>query len=222
MCDARLCGVERTVDNDRAAGAWAWLAGVAGALVLAALTVGVVVDGGPLPGELRVVRWSQSLGGPVPTLAEFVRATTSTEACLVASLLPAGWLVRRHGRRAAPAILIVLCSVLVVQPVMKELVDRPRPTADQVDVRAEHTSMSFPSGHSLSTTTTWGAASLAAWRARRRAWAPVLAIPVVVTGLSSSIQGVHWPSDALAGTIVGGFAAWWVMRVVPRWGERRD
>jgi undecaprenyl-diphosphatase len=164
----------------------------------------------------------QSRGEPVPTLAEFVRATTSTKACLVAALLPAGWLVRRHGRRAAPAILIALCCMLVVQPALKELIDRPRPTADQVDVRAEHTSMSFPSGHSQSATATWGAASLVVWRARRRVWAAGLAIPVVVTGLSSSIQGVHWPSDALAGTIVGGFAAWWIMRVVPLSGGRRD
>ena len=61
-----------------------------------------------------------------------------------------------------------------------------------------------------------------AWRARRRVWATALAIPAVATGLSSSIQGVHWPSDALAGTIVGGFAAWWISRIVARAGERRD
>lgn len=195
---------------------------MAAALLLTVLTARVVIDGGPLSGELRVVRWWQSLGEPVPTLAEFVRATTSTEACLVASLLPAAWLVRRHGRRAAPAILIVLCSTLVVQPLMKELIDRQRPTAEQVDVRAETTSMSFPSGHSLSTTTTWGAASLVALRAGRRAWAAALAVPVVATGLSSSIQGVHWPSDALAGTILGGFAAWWISRIVARAGGRRD
>lgn len=213
VCDARLWGVEGTVDNDRGAGTWAWLAAAASALVLVALTVAVVRDGGPLAGELRVVRWWQSLGEPAPTLAEFVRATTSTEACLVASLLPAAWLVRRHGRRAAPAILIVLCSTLVVQPLMKELVDRPRPTAEQVEVRAEHTSMSFPSGHSLSTTTTWGAAALYALRRSRFALAAGLALPVVVTGMSSSIQGVHWPSDALAGTIVGGLAAWYIVEV---------
>jgi undecaprenyl-diphosphatase len=130
--------------------------------------------------------------------------------------------VRRHGRRAAPAIVIALMSMLVLQPVTKELIDRPRPTADHVDVRAEHTSTSFPSGHSLSTTTTWGAAGLVTWRAQRRRWAAVLTIPVALTGVSSSVQGVHWPSDAVAGTIIGGFAAWWIMRVVPRSGERRD
>jgi membrane-associated phospholipid phosphatase len=214
--------VERAVENGREAGAWAWPSAVVGAVVLAALTVAVVRDGGPLPGELRVVRWWQSVGEPVPTLAEFVRVTTSTEACLAVSLLPAAWLVRRHGRGAAPAILIVLCSTLVVQPLFKELVDRPRPTADQVDVRAEHTSTSFPSGHSLSTAATWGASSLVAWRARRRVWAAALAMPVALTGLSSSVQGVHWPSDALAGTIVGGFAAVWISRIVARAGERRD
>jgi membrane-associated phospholipid phosphatase len=213
--------VHQGADDDPAV-RWAGLAGAVAAALLVALTVAVLVDGGPLPGELRLVRWWQSVGEPVPALAEFVRATTSTEACMVASLPAAWWLVRRHGRRAAPAIVIALLSMLVLQPVTKELIDRPRPTADQVDVRAAHTSMSFPSGHSLSTTTTWGAASLLAWRSRRRGSAVLLAVPVALTGVSSSVQGVHWPSDAVAGTIIGAFAAWWIMRVVPRSGERRD
>lgn len=191
----------------------AWVA--AGAMaVLALLTVSVLVADGPLPGELRIVRWLQSLGEPVRSFAAFVRVSTDTEACLLAAVLGAVWLWRRHGGRVLPAIAIVLLTLLAVQPVTKELVDRQRPTAAQVDVRAEHTSMSYPSGHSLSTTATWGAASLYAARVRRRAWSAALAVPVVTTGVASSIQGVHWPSDALAGTIMGAIAAWWIVRTL--------
>lgn len=175
--------------------------------MLALLTVAVLVHPGPLPGELSLVHRLQRLGEPVPSLASFVRLTTSTEACLLASVGPAVWLVRRDRRRGAIAIAIGLLTMLAVQPLSKVVIDRPRPAVEQVDVRADHDSKSFPSGHSLSTTTTWGAGALIGWRMRRRLLATGLAVPVVATGWSSSVQGVHWPTDAIAGTIIGGWAA---------------
>jgi undecaprenyl-diphosphatase len=188
---------------------------VAAALaLLAGLTLAVLVHPGPLPGELAYVDWLQSLGGPVPEAAELVRLVTGTEGSLVVGALPAVWLVRRRGRAGAAAVLVVVVAMLVVQPLFKELVDRPRPDATQVDVRAEHSSTSFPSGHSLSTTALYGVAVGLALRERRRAPALLAAVPVVVTGVASGVQGVHWPSDALAGTITGALAAALAVRLL--------
>ena len=187
---------------------------VAAVVVAVTLTWAVLADPGPLPGDLWLVRHAQALGQPVPALAGFVRRTTSTESCLIATLPALVWLGRRHRRVAAGALAIALASVLVVQPVSKQLVDRPRPSHDLVEVRAEYTSMSYPSGHSLSTTTTWGAAAGYVWRRGRRKWAALLAMPVLLTGASSSVQGVHWPSDAVAGTLIGGLAAWLIVRAL--------
>ena len=185
-------------------------------LVLAFLTWAVVVRSGPLPGDLWVVRNAQELGQPVPTLAELVRLTTSTEACLIASIPAIVWLRRHHPLSVLPIVVIGLTWMLGVQPVSKELVDRPRPSEQQVDVRADHSSESYPAGHSLSTTATWGAASAYAWRNGRRWSAAALGLPVLLTGISSSVQGVHWPSDALAGTIIGGLAAWLIVWMLSR------
>jgi len=192
----------------------AWVLWGAGVLVavLVALTVAVVVHPGPLPGELGYIRWLQARGEPLATIADVVRATTGTEAGVVVAVLFAVLLGRRYGRAVLPAVAVALVAMLVVQPLYKEIVDRPRPDATQVEVRAEHTSKSFPSGHSLSTTAVWGAAAGFAWTRRRRAWAVVAAVPVVLTGFSSAVQGVHWPSDAIAGTITGGFAAWVIVQ----------
>jgi len=187
-----------------------------------ALAIAVIAEPGPLPGELGLVRQTQRLGQPWPALASLVRLSTGTEACLLAALPVTVWLGRRYGRAAAPAIVVALASMLVVQPVTKEIVDRPRPSERLVDVRADYSSESFPSGHSLSTTTTWGAASAYAWRAGRRRWALLLAAPVLLTAASSAIEGVHWASDALAGTLLGGIAAWLIVRSlgVSRGGRR--
>jgi membrane-associated phospholipid phosphatase len=59
----------------------------------------------------------------------------------------------------------------------------------------------------LGTTAVWGFAAALALRRRRRDLAVVLALPIALTFASSSIQGVHWPSDALGGTLVGAIAA---------------
>ena len=109
------------------------------------------------------------------------------------------------------AVSVCLVSMLLVQPLSKELVDRDRPSSAEVEVRAEHSSRSHPSGHSLSTATTWGAAALYASRLGRRRLAAALAMPIACTAVASGIHGVHWASDAVAGTIVGGAAAWWAI-----------
>lgn len=187
---------------------------VAMAAIATALAIAVVVRPGPLPGELAIVGWLQSLGQPVPALTDVVRFTTGTEGALVVAAVPAGLLVRRCGRRGVVAVAIAAATMLVAQPVLKELVDRPRPSAELVDVRAEHTSMSFPSGHSMSTATVWGAAALVAAGRGRHGVAAALCVPIALTGVASSVQGVHWPSDAIAGTMLGGIAAIAIARTV--------
>jgi membrane-associated phospholipid phosphatase len=180
------------------------------------LAVAVVIHPGPLPGEVPWVRRWQTLAEPVPTLAEWIHLTTSTQATLVVAALPAWWLIRRYRRAGAVAVVIVAGTMLVAQPLLKEVVDRPRPTDAQVDVRAPYTSKSFPSGHSMSTTAAWGLGAIVAAR-RERPWlAIVLCIPIVLTAAASQVQGVHWPSDALAGTLIGAVAAASAAAVLPR------
>jgi undecaprenyl-diphosphatase len=175
--------------------------------IATALAVAVVVNPGPLPGEVWVVRRWQTLDEPVPTLAEWVRLTTSTQAALVVGAVPALWAIRRYRRAGAVAVAIVAGTMLVAQPVLKEVVDRPRPTEAQVDVRAPYTSKSFPAGHSMSTTAVWGAAAIVAARHRRPLLAGALCVPIALTAAATQVQGVHWASDVLAGTLLGGLAA---------------
>lgn len=186
------------------------LAPALGATALAcvvALAIVVVGHPEPLPGEVAYVRWLQDLGEPVPTLADVVRATTGTEAALLVALVPAGWLLWRDRRAGLLTVAIAAGTMLVVQPAVKELVDRPRPSAEVVEIRAEHSSKSFPSGHSMSTTTVWGAAAGVAWQRRRRGLAAAAAVPVVATFFASGVHGVHWPTDAIGGTLLGACAA---------------
>lgn len=183
-------------------------------VMVVGLSLLVVAHPGPLPGEVGYIRWLQARGEPLGAMAEGVRLTTSTEAALVVMIVPSVWLAVRHRARGVLAVAVALAVMLVVQPTAKELIDRPRPTPEHVEVRAEHTSKSFPSGHSMSTTTVWGSAVGLAWRRNRRGLAAVATVPIVVTFVASGVQGVHWPTDALAGTLFGLLGAGLVLSVL--------
>jgi membrane-associated phospholipid phosphatase len=193
---------------------------VAGAIAIA-LAIAVLIEPGPLPGELSIVRWWQRIGEPVPTLAEWVRLTTSTEACLIVFAIPAVLVIKRHRRAGGAAVAIAVLTMLVAQPVLKEVIDRPRPSPEQVDVRAEYDSKSFPSGHSMSSVAAWGCAALVAARHRRPLVAAALCVPVALTSVASLVQGVHWPSDSTAGLMIGGISAIGTAAVLGRAEHRR-
>jgi membrane-associated phospholipid phosphatase len=186
---------------------WATVAVASLTVVATVLAIAVLVDPGPLPGDLAIVRWWQRRPEPVPTIAEWVRLVTSTEANLVVAFVPAVFIAVRCGRLGVVAIAITVATMLVAQPLLKLAFDRPRPGTDLVDVRAEHTSMSFPSGHSMSTIAVWGVAALVLLGLRRPVAAAAACIPIVLTSQASLVQGLHWPSDSLAGLAIGGISA---------------
>ena len=75
------------------------------------------------------------------------------------------------------------------------------PEADIYDIAAQ--GYSFPSGHSTNAVTVFG--SLAA--ALRKRWMTLLAILVpLLTGISRFVVGAHYPTDVLAGWLLGAFS----------------
>jgi len=106
---------------------------------------------------------------------------------------------------------------------LKALTARPRPSAALVHVWNHPGGYSFPSGHVVHYTVLFGFACYAllrlahgagtqpsrSYRSRARTWvalalAVVLAALVVLVGPSRVYLGVHWPTDALGGYLLGG------------------
>ncbi len=128
----------------------------------------------------------------------------------------------RPTRRAGVAsALAMLLGLLCTNVVLKHLVARPRPWLDVAGLVAlvdEPDPNSFPSGHTCAAF----AAALAWWRTLPRRWMSVLALAMaVLMGLSRLYVGVHYPSDVLAGFLVGAFCAWLACLLLRRLEERR-
>lgn len=134
--------------------------------------------------------------------------------CLALLLYPR---TRRVG--AAVAMALVL-SLICTNMILKPLVQRTRPwlvVEGLTALVAEHDMNSFPSGHTSAAL----AAAAACWGtlSKKKARSAVLTLAVIM-GLSRLYVGVHYPSDVLAGALVGIFCGFMSCRILS-WVEKR-
>lgn len=96
-----------------------------------------------------------------------------------------------------------------LNPLLKDLVERPRPSPDDVHVApGQPGDFSFPSGHAMAAMLLYGLLFYLATVHVKRAWARVplqlaCAWVIVVTGFERVYSGSHWPSDVLGGYLIG-------------------
>ena len=108
---------------------------------------------------------------------------------------------------------------------VKVLVVRPRPTADLVEVVRVVTAYSFPSGHVLLATTFLGFLAFLAFTLLKPRWertvlVALLAIVILLMGVSRIDQGHHWFSDVVGAYVLG--SLWLALTVrFYRWGKAR-
>lgn len=137
------------------------------------------------------------------------------------------WLARRYAeqvwavlyRKAFASLLAAWFVSGVAAQVIKRLWDRPRPSNLQgVLVAADERifSKSFPSGHSCTTAAIAMVLTVVFWRRYPGVVLSAWLITLLVM-LSRVYRGVHYPSDVLAGALIGalcGYIAilWWQAR----------
>jgi membrane-associated phospholipid phosphatase len=110
-------------------------------------------------------------------------------------------------RRWDLVILLVAVRLLElgVNTLIKDLVDRPRPTLAHPIVHAAGNS--FPSGHAAGTAAVFGALAILfltpGARVMNRVIVAVAALLVVCVATTRVLLGVHYPSDVAGGILVG-------------------
>lgn len=164
-----------------------------------------MLDGG-------ILLWMQAhLRGPVQdAVVSFYTALGDAGALFL--VLAALMLCFKKTRKAGiTALLALAIGFVCTNLVLKHLVSRTRPWLDVAGLVAlieEYDPNSFPSGH----TTCAFAFAGALWFTAPKNWVKWMALAAaVLMGFSRLYVGVHYPSDVLAGVLVGllaGWAAW--------------
>lgn len=112
-------------------------------------------------------------------------------------------------------ILAIGFGALFTNIAIKNIVARPRPYASEVEAFAQwwqavgapmESEFSFPSGHTTAAMATMTALCLAIGKQRKWLIAPAV-IYVLLMGASRNYLMVHYPTDVIAGIVVGGIGA---------------
>lgn len=118
-------------------------------------------------------------------------------------------LLLRRRRSLALVWLLALVTVGLLNSLLKETFDRPRPPTP--DAIIHETNQSFPSGHAMGSITAYGLLAYLALRVLHRRWlqvalVAVLASLILAIGFSRVYLGAHYLSDVIGGFALGG--AW--------------
>jgi undecaprenyl-diphosphatase len=125
---------------------------------------------------------------------------------------------------AATALLAAILPGLV-NLLIKELIRRPRPAADLVNVFSILESYSFPSGHVMFYTGFFGFLWFVVFTVLKSSWKRTLLLVlfgslIALVGPSRIYLGQHWASDILGAFLLGGLTLTAILAFY-RWGKKR-
>ena len=171
--------------------------------------------------ELTILDWMQAnLRNPILDLL-LPAITTLGNSGLIWIILAGILLLIPKYRKVGAAVLTgLVLEVICCNLVLKPLVARIRPcdvnTAVQLLI-ARPDDFSFPSGHIGASF----AAVAALYTSRNRLWIPSLILAVLIA-FSRLYLYVHYPSDVLAGVVIGIMAGWIGSKLVDVIWRKRD
>lgn len=143
------------------------------------------------------------------TLTSLMRAITFVGGTPMIMLLLLGGALLSYVLERTTRWSIFFVSVLALAPqssaLLKELVGRPRPTLSPL---YEIASDAFPSGHATNSAAALGAVAMFVALRSKTPWIVwgLAGVVVLAVGVTRVYLGVHWPTDVIAGWLLG--AAW--------------
>lgn len=207
-----------------------------GGLIVAAIGTAIFVEladhvkaGTTQTFDESVIRWLGAHHSPAldAVMIEVTALGTGTVVLMVVTVAALFLVLTQHKYSA----LLLLASTLggiALNGVLKLGFDRPRPS---IFVPVVHTvSSSFPSGHAMSAAIVYSTVAYLAARLHKRLWARGLVMTaallvVALISFSRMYLGVHYPSDVIAGVVIGlAWAAFCMatLEAIQKFGARHD
>jgi undecaprenyl-diphosphatase len=157
--------------------------------------------------DVAVLRWMDAHHTPALTAlaVELTYLGTGTVVLMIVGV-SALFLWHTAHRHSARLLLAAVAGNIILNGVLKLYFDRPRPSV--FIWQAPVTSSSFPSGHAMSATVCYGTVAYLVARLQKHHWSRVLtltgAVILILAVCTTRLYlGVHYPSDVLAGIVVG-------------------
>ena len=137
-------------------------------------------------------------------LTPFMEAFTSLASVVVLAVMAAVIAALAPGKAPGWCVAVNLVCVVVLNTVLKVIVQRPRPAGFRL---ISESGYSFPSGHSMVAMAFFGLLIWMVWRYHRRdvmrvVWCICFGLVIAMVGISRIYLGVHYASDVLAGFCV--------------------
>ncbi len=182
---------------------WAWT----GVLLLFALLATGAAFFDRFPADERIAHAIQNIDVPAfGGFVDFVNWIGNPWTSVALILLFALAFVLARAPLAAVLLLFTLLAKWV-NSVLQDLIERPRPSPELVDVTKRVDAFSFPSGHTLGTALVFGLLffllpAIVPWRVLRWALQAGCVLLVAAAGPARVYIGVHWPSDVLGGYLL--------------------
>ena len=184
-----------------------WLAGLTLALAMTGLALADLY----IPGDVQISSSIQAI--------DFPGRNVISEVLYRGGLSPIFWgiaagiaaLLFWRGHRLAAGFVVAAAVTRLASVVIKEIVERPRPTSLEVSVTEHAAGFSFPSSHVFATAALLGFMIFLAQelipnaRARIATQATLLSL-ILLMGVQRVSTGAHWPTDVLAAWVWGGVA----------------
>lgn len=104
---------------------------------------------------------------------------------------------------------VTIWAALAMGSILKLLINRPRPITEYA-ASIWLDKLSFPSGHATGSTVAYGLLAYFAWQLLPQPWnyivVALLGLLILLIGVSRVYLGAHFPSDVIAGWLLGGAA----------------
>lgn len=194
------------------------LAACAAMLLAFAALVRLVAGGQAHLLEVQLLQWLRDRAGATGDVLALLGAVLGSGAALWIVLgLGSLYFLRSRHLYSLALLWLALLGARVLNQLLKTHFDRPRPQLHGPELTIlgrsydYPTSYSFPSGHALTAAVVFGTLAYLVVRLEptvrlRRLTVAAAAAVVLLIGLSRVYLGVHYPSDVLAGYLVG--ATW--------------
>lgn len=176
-----------------------------------------------------VLRWIYARHTPLMNgvMLEVTSLGTGTVVMMIVGVAALFLTLTRH-KYSALLLLVATAGGLALDMLLKMRIGRPRPHIFAWVTQA--VGSSFPSGHAMSATIVYATVAYLAARLQKRRWARWLtmlffAFVIVLICFSRLYLGVHYPSDVLAGVVIGlSWAAFCMatLEAIQRYAQRDD